>query len=172
MEAEKKGLQAALDARDQKLQEEVDKNACLATELEKATAEISSLKAETKAQERRAAQLEVTPEKQRAKHESTPEKQKAELEEKLQAEVDAAFKEGAQEVTTSYEAPVLKISQKVWELGWMAALKEAGVSKDHPAYKNPPNFPSPNAGSSSAPGPSSKADAAQTKTGANIGAAT
>lgn len=75
LEAKKKDLQAALDARDQKLKEEADRNVGLATELEKATAEIDRLKDETEAQEQRAAQLEATLENQRVKHESTLEKQ-------------------------------------------------------------------------------------------------
>ena len=120
LEAEKKDLQAALDARDQKLKEETDRNAGLATEREKATAEIGRLKAEIEAQERRAAQLEATLENQRAEHESTLEKQKAELKEKLQAETDAAFQEGVQEATTSYQAQVLKISKKFGSWGgWL-----------------------------------------------------
>lgn len=53
----------------------------------------------------------------------------------------------------------------------MAAQKEAGVSEDHPVYKNPPKFPSPDPRSSSASGPSSKADAVQTETDANTEAA-
>ena len=70
----------------------------------------------------------------------------------------------------SYEAQVLVISQRVWELGWMAALKEAGVPEDHPAYKNPSKFPSPDPGSSSAPGPSSEADVVQVEYDVDIGA--
>ena len=77
-----------------------------------------------------------------------------------------------QEVTASYEAQVIKINQKVWKFGWMANLKKAGVSKDHPVYKNPPKFPSSDPGSSSTPDPSFEADAAQIGIGANTGAAT
>ena len=70
-------------------------------------------------------------------------------------------------MTASYKAQVLEINQRVWELGWMAALKEAGVSEDHPIYKNPSKFPSSDLGSSSAPGPSSEADVVQVKNDAD-----
>ena len=63
-----------MDAKDQKLKEEADRNVGLATKLEKAMTEISRLKAETEAQEQRAVQLETTLENQRAEHESTLEK--------------------------------------------------------------------------------------------------
>ena len=62
-------------------------------------------------------------------------------------------------MTASYQAQVLRISQRVWERGWMATLKEAGVPEDHPAYINPSKFPSPDPGSSSAPGPSTAPEA-------------
>ena len=70
-------------------------------------------------------------------------------------------------MTASHEAQVLEISQQMRELGWMAAPKEAGVSEDHPAYKNPSKFPSSDPGSSSAPGPSSEANVAQVENDAN-----
>ena len=49
----------------------------------------------------------------------------------------------------------------------MTALKEAGVSEDHPVYKNPSKFPSSDPGSSSAPGPSSEADVVQVENDAD-----
>ncbi|KAJ8635974.1 hypothetical protein MRB53_010241 [Persea americana] len=60
---------------------------------------------------------------------------------------------------TLYEAQVLNVSQNAWELRWMATLKEAGVPEDHPAYKNPPKFPSSDPGSTFAPAPSTKSEA-------------
>ena len=73
-------------------------------------------------------------------------------------------------MTASYEAQVLVISQKVWELRWIFALKEAGVPKDHPAYKNPSKFTSLDPGSSSAPGPPSEADVVQVEIDVDTGA--
>ncbi|KAJ8631878.1 hypothetical protein MRB53_025214 [Persea americana] len=102
--------------------------------------EISRLKVETAAQEKRATELEATLEKQKAK-----------LEANLQAKTDAAFNEGVAEATTLYEAQVLNVSQKVWELRWMVALKETRVLEDHLVYKKPPKFPSSDPGSTSAP---------------------
>ena len=63
LEAEKKDLQVALDASNQKLKDEVDRNTGLVTELDAAMAEISRLKVETEAQEKRAAELEAALEK-------------------------------------------------------------------------------------------------------------
>ena len=83
LEAEKKDLQAALDASNEKLEEEVARNIGLVYELDTAMAEIYRLKAETEVQEKRVAELKAS-----------LEKQKAELEANLQAETDAAFNEG------------------------------------------------------------------------------
>ena len=160
LEEEKKNLQAALGAKDEQLKEKACKNA----DPEMATAEVDRLKAEVDTSVRLAVDLVSTLEKQRVESKSTLEEQKAELEsalerqkaeveEKFQAKVDVVYNEGVQVVMVSYQAQVLRISQRIWERGWMAALKEAGVPKDHTAYINPPKFPSPDPGSSSAPGP-------------------
>ena len=117
------------------------RNVSLGADLETAVAEGNRLKDEMETQEKLAADLVATLEKQRVVSESALKKQKAEAEKNLQAEAEAAYREGAQEVTMHYEAQVLNISQEVWELGWRAAMKEAGVSEDHPAYKNPSKFP-------------------------------
>ncbi|XXG62274.1 hypothetical protein AAC387_Pa05g0664 [Persea americana] len=164
LEEDKKNLQAALGSKDKQLKEKVRKNTGLVADLDTATAEGDRLNVEVETQVRLAIDLVSTLEKQRDESKSTLqeqkaelksalERQKAELEEKFQAEVEVAYNEGAQEVMASYKAQVLGISQKVWELGWMATLKEAGVPED-PAYKNPSKFPSLDPGSSSVPGPS------------------
>lgn len=96
---------------------------------------------------------------------SALERQKAEFEENVQAEVDAAYTEGAREVTAEYRAQVHRIRQRAWELRWRAALKKARISKDDPDFKNPPKFQSSDPGSSSDPGlssePAIEADASQ-----------
>ncbi|XXG49633.1 hypothetical protein AAC387_Pa02g3762 [Persea americana] len=181
LEAEKKDLQVALDVSNQKLKEEVDRNTGLVAELDMAMAKIYRLKAEIEAQEKWAGELEATSEKQKVELEATLEMQKAELEAKLKAKTDTAFTEGVAEATTLYEAQVFNVSQEMWELGWMAALNEARVLEDYPAYKSPPKFPSSDLGLTSAPSPSTKTEAhpkvaaieaAQTEADANIEAAT
>lgn len=60
---------------------------------------------------------------------------------KAQLEADIAFEEGVAEATVLYEAKVVKIRDQSWDLGLLAALKEAVVPEDHPAHKNPAKFP-------------------------------
>ena len=93
---------------------------------------------------------------QKAEYESALGRQKAEFEEKLQAEVDATYAEGARAVTVEYKARVHKIRQRAWELRWRAGLRKAGVSEDDPDIRNPPEFHSSDPGWSSAPSLSSE----------------
>ena len=98
LEEDKKSLQAALDAKDEQLKEEVCKN----TDLEEAIAEVDMLNDEVDNQARLAADLITTMnqqsvesksalEGQKAEFKSALERQKADLEEKFQAELDAAY---------------------------------------------------------------------------------
>lgn len=151
LEAEKKELAKALEVSNQKLKEEVERNTGFVAELDTTMAEICKLKAETEVQGKRAAELEAALEKQKAELEATMEKQKDEVEAKLQAEADSAFNDGVEVASKLYEAQVLTVSQRVWELGCRTALKEARIPEDHPVYQNLPKFPSSEPESCSAP---------------------
>ena len=151
LEAEKEGLQAALDVKDEQLREEASKNAGLVTDLEKASAEVERLDVEVERQSRLAVDLVTTMNQERAAFQSALKekkaelefalvKQKAELEEKSEAEFDVFYNEGIQEVTVEYKAQIHRIRHKAWELGWRAALKKAGVSEDDSAFRYPPKF--------------------------------
>ena len=83
MEAEKKGLQAALDAKDEQLKEEVRKKADLVTDLEEATAELDKLNDEVDKQARLVVDLVATMNHQKAEYESALEEQKAKFESAL-----------------------------------------------------------------------------------------
>lgn len=67
-------------------------------------------------------------------------KAKEALQASSQAEVDAAFLEGAAEAGRSYTAQVKKLSSKLYQHGFRAGLKEMGADEDHPLYVNPPEF--------------------------------
>ena len=94
LEAEKKGLQAALDAKDERLQEEVRKNADLAADFEDETAEVDRRHGEVDKQARLAVDLITTMNRLRAEHKSALEAQKAESEfalERQKAELERKF---------------------------------------------------------------------------------
>lgn len=94
LEAEKKELQAAFDAKDEQLREEVHKNTALAANLETETPEVDKLKTEVQTQVRLAVDLisernkerdgaKSALEEQNAGYEAALERQKAELVEKF-----------------------------------------------------------------------------------------
>ena len=151
LEAEKEGLQAALGAKDEQLWEGAQRNAILVTDLEKASAEVDRLTVDLAEQSRLAVDLSTTIKEERAALEATLKekaaelesalaKQKAKPEERFQAELGVAYEEGIREVTMEYKAQIHKIRQKAWELGWIAALRKAGVPEDDPTFRNPPKF--------------------------------
>lgn len=67
-------------------------------------------------------------------------KQKNDLEALIQAETEAAFQDGVDKATKNYNTQVEEISSYLFEQGGRAALKKAGISEDHPVYKDPPKF--------------------------------
>ena len=88
------------------------------------------------------------------------EKLKAEVEvlkKKVSSEADAAYKEGLKVSADHYKKEVVKIRDKTWSKAWVAALKEAGVPAEHPAYKKSafPGVPSPSSATTPAPAPPS-----------------
>ncbi|XXG83475.1 hypothetical protein AAC387_Pa10g1215 [Persea americana] len=65
-------------------------------------------------------------------------------------------------LTVEYKAQLPGIRDRVWELGWKATLKKAGVPRDNPIFRNPPRFPRTDSellaiSSPLLPGPSSQA---------------
>ncbi|XXG41271.1 hypothetical protein AAC387_Pa01g1768 [Persea americana] len=95
LEAEKEGLQAALDVKDEQLREEARKNAGLVADLEKASAEVERLDGEVERQSRLAVDLVTAMNQERAAFQSALEEKKAELESAMKAGVsedDLAFR--------------------------------------------------------------------------------
>lgn len=79
-EAEIEGLQAASDAKDEQLREEVPKNAGLVADLKKALAKVENLEEDMHTQRRPAVDLVTERNKERATFEATMEEKKDELE--------------------------------------------------------------------------------------------
>ena len=59
----------------------------------------------------------------------------ADLKKKVATEADVAYGDGIKVSTDHYKKEVVKIRDKTWSKAWVAALKEAGVPAEHPAYK-------------------------------------
>ena len=94
LEAEKKGLQVALDAKDEQLKEEVGKKADLATDLEEVTTEVDRLNDEVDKQVRLIVDLVTIMNQQKVEYESALEEQKAEFKSVLgrqKAELEEKF---------------------------------------------------------------------------------
>ena len=93
------------------------------------------------------------------------EKLKAEVEvlkKKVSSEADAAYGEELKVSADHYKKEIVKIRDKTWSKAWMAALKEAGVPAEHPAYKKSafPGVPSPSSVTTHAPAPPSSSSVA------------
>lgn len=64
---------------------------------------------------------------------------------RVKSESEAAFQDAATQATVYYGAKVFRVRDKAWLKGWRAALREAGVSEDHPSFADPPSCPGPSA---------------------------
>ncbi|RWR75234.1 hypothetical protein CKAN_00360800 [Cinnamomum micranthum f. kanehirae] len=60
-----------------------------------------------------------------------------EAEAKVKTESEAAFQDAATQATVYYGAKVFRVRDKAWAKARRAALREVGISEDHPIYPGP-----------------------------------
>ncbi|XXG54674.1 hypothetical protein AAC387_Pa03g2493 [Persea americana] len=139
------------------LEDEKVQNQHLSSELDDLRAAVKQLEDELKStkgtnrrllSERKQAQgsLEVALREKAAEVESALAKQEARLKKEFLAEHDSIMEEEVGKLTADYKAQLPGIRDRAWELGWKAALHEAGVPEDSPLFVSLPSFPCPDPG--------------------------
>ncbi|KAJ8622416.1 hypothetical protein MRB53_030945 [Persea americana] len=88
--------------------------------------------------------LEMALREKAAEIESALAKQEARLKNEFLAEHDSIMGEEVSRLSADYKAQLPGI--RAWELGWKAALRQAGISDDSPLFQSPPSFSCPDSG--------------------------